>query len=654
MWSDNEASVDLLGFQHLVSGVLTIVKNDALLPATIGVFGDWGSGKSSLLQIVADELRRDQDILVLTFNGWLFEDYGDARAALMGTILDALAEDLTLTPQAKRLMVKLTKRVNWWRVLGSAAKGSAAFALAGPAGLALAAGPELATAARDLFKQGVELKDEDLAKYLAENPEREERRSISEFREDFGKLLAQTKRKRLVVIIDDLDRCLPDTIIATLEAIKLFLFVKNTAFVVGADERLVKYAVRRKFPELPGERADVGRDYLEKLIQFPIRVPPLGRGETETYIGLLYAERAGLDSETLGQIRRAAVECDPTTVGARRFMQDVVAKALTPVPPMFAEELTLAERLAPILAAETLGNPRQCKRFLNMLSIRLGMAKSRAVADLQPRVFAKLMLLEYYRSESFRQLAAAQAEEMGRPAALAKAERQAAGQPAPASTPAAPSASPTPPPAPTGRRITPTAPPATAPTDDGETIDGDTPLWLLDAWVVKWLKIEPPLAGIDLRPYFYFSRDLLGPLASPGQRMSPSAQDAYARLTSGSDAERQLGVRAAASMSPADASAVFEALAQRIREDDALSADTAALVGIVEWVKARPELTGQLAALFSSLPAGRVPLALPLKLVTLGTSASGDPIRKLFSQWSQSSVTTLKNSAAGALRRVRA
>jgi hypothetical protein len=107
-------------------------------------------------------------------------------------------------------------------------------------------------------------------------------------------------------------------------------------------------------------------------------------------------------------------------------------------------------------------------------------------------------------------------------------------------------------------------------------------------------------------------------------------------------------------MSPSDASAVFEALAQRIREDDALSADTAALVGMVEWVKARPDLAGQLAALLSSLPASRVPLALPLKLVTLGASGSGDPIRKLLLQWSQSSVTALKNSAAGALRRVRA
>src|SRR3954469_5428346 len=95
MWSDNEADHDLLGFQHLVTSVCSIVKNESLLPATIGVFGDWGSGKSSLLQMVQAKLEAvDQDkkdVLVLTFNGWIFEGYEDARTALMSTILDEVA-----------------------------------------------------------------------------------------------------------------------------------------------------------------------------------------------------------------------------------------------------------------------------------------------------------------------------------------------------------------------------------------------------------------------------------------------------------------------------------------------------------------------------------------------------------------------------------
>lgn len=465
MWSDNETSVDFLGFQHLVAGLTTIVANDSLLPATIGVFGDWGSGKSSLLQIAAEELRKNPEMLVLTFNGWLFEGYGDAKAALMGNILDALAEDETLESEAKGLALKLLKRVNWWRVAGTVTKAGIGMALAGPAGLGLALGTDLATASKDLMKKAADLKEEDLTRYLRESTDHEERRSIREFRDDFAKLLAQTKRKQLVVIIDDLDRCLPETIIETLEAIKLFLFVPRTAFVIGADERLVQYAVRRRFPELPGERANVGRDYLEKLVQFPIRIPPLGRTETERFISLLLASQADIEVKTFESLRQAAVGCDPKSLHSVRFSQDVAAKVLPTIPEDVASRLSLAERIAPVLAAETVGNPRQCKRFLNMLSIRLGMAGARGVKDLQPRILAKLMLLEYYRPESFKQLAAAQADSEGRPIALAEAEKL--NRAAVVAHTKAPSTN-----AKTKRDD-----------DDIQDTEPNLPLWLLDPWV---------------------------------------------------------------------------------------------------------------------------------------------------------------------------
>lgn len=637
MWSDNEADADLLGFQHLVAGVLSIVHNDALLPATIGVFGDWGSGKSSLLKMAAEELRKDEENLVLTFNGWLFEGYGDAKTALMGNILDALAEDKTLLPQAKGLALKLLRRVNWWRVAGTVAKAGVGLAVAGPAGLGLALGSDVATLGKDLLKKAEDLKEEDLTKYLAESQEHEERRSVREFRDDFAKLLSQTKRKRLVVVIDDLDRCLPETIIETLEAIKLFLFVDHTAFIIGADERLVKYAVRKRFPELPGERTEVGRDYLEKLIQFPIRIPPLGRVETEKYVSLLFALR-GVKPEQFGAMRKAAIECDPATLDSLRFAPDVAAKVLGKVEGDFAEDLFLAERIAPILAAETVGNPRQCKRFMNMLSIRLGMAQFRGVKDLKPRVLAKLMLLEYYRTESFRQLAAAQAEEDGKPRALADAEKrfreEATTKTAPAPTKSAGGAKPQ---------------PATAPQEE-ET--PDLPLWLLDPWVIAWAKSDPTFAGIDLRPYFYFSRDTLGPLGQATQRMTPAAQEVFKKVLSQSDAERKTGFGHASALSPADASAVFEALAGRIREDDDFGSESSAFGRAIEWAKVRRELVGQLAPLLASLPEDRVPPVTPMKLVELGGKAATDPIAKLFAQWKKSSNLTLKNATETALKRL--
>lgn len=273
MWSDNEATLDLLGFKHLIEVVSGVLTNDDLLPATIGIFGDWGSGKSSLIGMLEDNLEDDKDTIVLSFNGWLFEGYEDAKLALMGSIVDELTDNRKLTAKAKKLVLGLVKRINFWRLATVAGRAAAGYAVAGIRGAALGGAISLP----DLLEKAKDVEPDKLKEFLRENdPGQEIRRGVREFRNDFSALLEETKVRRLVVIVDDLDRCSPDTVIETLEAIKLFLFVEKTAFIIGADERLIRYAVRRRFPELPGERAEVGRDYLEKLIQFPVRIPPWG------------------------------------------------------------------------------------------------------------------------------------------------------------------------------------------------------------------------------------------------------------------------------------------------------------------------------------------------------------------------------------------
>lgn len=112
---------------------------------------------------------------------------------------------------------------------------------------------------------------------------------IEAFRKAFDDLLKEAGAKQLIVLIDELDRCLPDTAIETLEAVRLFVFTARTAFIVVADEAMIEYSVRKHFPELPdttGPR-DYARSYLEKLIQIPFRIPALGKTETRIYVTLL-------------------------------------------------------------------------------------------------------------------------------------------------------------------------------------------------------------------------------------------------------------------------------------------------------------------------------------------------------------------------------
>lgn len=95
MWKDSETEIDYLNFDYIVDAVTKIVLDEELSPSSIGLYGDWGSGKSSLMKMIERKLTQDEDnsILCVRFNGWLFEGYEDAKTALCGTILEKIREE---------------------------------------------------------------------------------------------------------------------------------------------------------------------------------------------------------------------------------------------------------------------------------------------------------------------------------------------------------------------------------------------------------------------------------------------------------------------------------------------------------------------------------------------------------------------------------
>jgi len=378
MWSDNETDVDLLQFKYLATSVMRIIGMPHLLPTTIGIFGDWGTGKSSLIKMVEKDLSADASTLCLTFSGWLFEDYEDAKTALMGSILDAIEErikaDESLLKKNDKLLRKLVKRVNWLQLAGMAGRYVLPAAVGLPHMSVANLGVDLLSrlsmmpsALAEKFKEkGIDaIEVEKLLKESSDTPE-DVRRDIRDFRNDFAELLRQSNIERLVVFIDDLDRCNTDTILDTLEAIKLFLFVPGTAFILSADERLIQYAVRRRFPELPGTDAEVGRDYLEKLVQFPIRLPPLGGAEIESYINILFA-KLRLDDTDFLKVCEHVAQFRPSEVTDLSYDLKTCRTLLgdKPVPAPLESDLDLTAQVAPVLTPGLGGNPRRTKRFLN-------------------------------------------------------------------------------------------------------------------------------------------------------------------------------------------------------------------------------------------------------------------------------------------------
>ena len=566
MWSDNETELDLLNVTYLVSAVTETVLNSNLLPITVGIFGDWGSGKSSILKMARKKLEENKDVLCLSFNGWLFEGYEDAKAALMGTILDEIRDKRTLGPKAKELVAKLAKRVNWFSLMGMVGKQAATFMLADPSLAIAQMGQDIGQTA-EAIEKAIEKIPDVIKESDEEKTEKKEslRKNVREFRDDFKNLLQETKIKTLVVFIDDLDRCLPDTVIETLEAMRLFLFVPGTAFIIGADERLVEQAVERRFPDPFGAKSEIARNYLEKLVQVPIRIPPLGPNEVCSYMNLLFAQlRLG---ESFEEVRQKIPQEGQD--GYWDFVLDYnwFKENAGGFPNELTEDFDLTERIGEVLAEMLSGNPRQVKRFLNTLVLRMRMSEKRGV-KLKQGILAKLMVLEYKKPESFRLLADLQAQQNGKPIDLEILEEN------------------------TPKKEVGTAKEgnnkkilegnntnrksAARKTDKKpSSLDSKLRAWLEDPWLLDWLGLEPSLTGEDLRPYFYVSRDRIGPIAGPKLQMSPTAQKVFARLISESDAERMKGIEHAETLSEADANAVLQALVNQARRSEKYTGEDA-------------------------------------------------------------------------------
>jgi predicted KAP-like P-loop ATPase len=298
MWSDNETTDDLFGFRVHADLIRELIMDPSVLPATIGVYGDWGGGKSSIMQMLRDDFEKETanqntetdpytGVAVLYFNGWLFEGYDDAKAALLSSILTALRDHKRFGPKLKESAGKLLKRVNYMRgvrMLFTGAVAGGVAAATGGVGIA-AILPALASGALAGAKDSASDAAKEALEKGAETDPDEALSDIRKFRDDFAKMLAGSDINTLVVLIDDLDRCSPERIIENLEAIKLFLNVPNTAFVIGADRRIIRQAVVWRYRDalkastLAEGQADPSErlvdDYLEKLIQIPYRLPRL-------------------------------------------------------------------------------------------------------------------------------------------------------------------------------------------------------------------------------------------------------------------------------------------------------------------------------------------------------------------------------------------
>ena len=248
----------------------------------IGIFGGWGSGKTTLMHAIESRLS-PQTCAIVWFSAWRYEK----EEHLIVPLLDVIREGL----------------VNWVKDNATASQvvKDTALKVAGSIGTAI-----------DILLSGFSLKAQipgvvdvgfDAGKVLARAGEVDEAaasarkprsfyhasfRAMEEAFEEF----TQNGARRIVVFIDDLDRCLPEGALEVLESMKLFFDLKGFVFVVGVDRRVVELSVEKRYREMLPPAKDgtaqpeaiSGARYLRKIFQVPYGLAPVSAAQIDEFL----------------------------------------------------------------------------------------------------------------------------------------------------------------------------------------------------------------------------------------------------------------------------------------------------------------------------------------------------------------------------------
>jgi formylglycine-generating enzyme required for sulfatase activity len=311
-WTDREIlslDQDRLKFEHYASVLAEIIR-EADTPLTLGVFGPWGSGKTSLLRLIKDILDQAEGATAyktLWFDAWTFDKEDALWRALILLVLktvrkeipsDAVAALKKLDDLEASLYRDVDRReaggvtIDWDKAAKGVASGLTRLTLSLVPGVgtflaktAEEAQKQLSGGALDTLFDAVQRKQREI--------HREHIESLEQFQQGFAELLREHflkkgKERRLVVFIDDLDRCLPEKAINVLEAIKLFLDAPGCVYVIGTARDVIEQGIRVKYKDFfVGEAANTpidGDQYLEKIVQIPFSMPPLQEGRIEAFI----------------------------------------------------------------------------------------------------------------------------------------------------------------------------------------------------------------------------------------------------------------------------------------------------------------------------------------------------------------------------------
>jgi KAP family P-loop domain len=321
---DAPAERPVLGFDRYALAFAAITRQSDPRFA-IGIFGDWGSGKTTLMRAIERALEADDTVVTLWFNAWRYE----REEHLIVPLLDNLREVLKEWAERPDRDPDLRERARRAAATVSRAAGALLAGLSVTTGIP--GGPSLVF---DVDRAQVDWRQRE--EEAAQQPRslyhavfRALRQSLAEF--------VERGRQRIVVFIDDLDRCLPTSALQLLESMKLFFDLEGFVFVVGLDREVVQRAVELKYRPLEAAAGAVdspvkGSEYIKKVFQLPFTLPPVSVRQVDEFLASL--DDAGLPVEQREDLWRRV----------RPHLDHVITKAGV--------------------------NPREIKRYLNSYTLQ--------------------------------------------------------------------------------------------------------------------------------------------------------------------------------------------------------------------------------------------------------------------------------------------
>lgn len=373
---DDYADVDEIGYREHGEGLIEMIRSvRASGSFTIGVYGQWGQGKTSLLRQIKKALDNSDvngknPVLTVWFNPWQFTGEEHLIVPFFHTLVASLEKYQEKIKEIKKIKgrdksVKLLESVSKFLQKLSRVPVALVYGMEGEIKV-----PLLLKAKFSFDKTRDEYRRQEGK--MAQETQPDYIKALKEYESLYYNLIedlqdaANIFDTKVVVFIDDLDRCLPEKAIELMEGLKVLLDMQGFVFVIGVAREIIERGIRVRYRELYREQWEdmpfLEQDYLDKIIQFSIALPP----------------------------------ADPALL-----RQNIVEAHM--------KELKDAAPYMNTILSSLGNNPRTLKRFINNLSFLLWVAdrKERQVEDAEPflpELLIKISLIAFQFSGLYVQL----------------------------------------------------------------------------------------------------------------------------------------------------------------------------------------------------------------------------------------------------------